>query len=57
MEKIENEMETREYMGAIIGVILGIYWDNGKQMETSIMGYMVMLGVYWGYMEDRPANT
>ena len=26
-KKMENEMETREY----IGVILGLYWDNGKE--------------------------
>ena len=24
-----------------IGVILGLYWDNGKEKETTI--------VYWGY--------
>ena len=26
-KKMENEMETREYMRVII---LGLYWDNGK---------------------------
>ena len=26
-KKMENEMETREY----IGVLLGLYWDNGKE--------------------------
>ena len=33
-KKMENEMETRViyliYIGGNIGVILGIYWDNGK---------------------------
>ena len=31
-KKMENEMETREY----IGVILGLHGDNGKNMETTI---------------------
>ena len=28
--------------------MLGLYWDNGKEMETTIKRYI--LGVYWGYM-------
>ena len=45
-KKMENEMETREYIGIIrvysppqverTWVILELYWDNGKKMETSI---------------------
>ena len=26
-KKMENDMETREY----IGVMLGLYWDSGKE--------------------------
>ena len=26
-KKMEHEMETREYIGGI----LGLYWDNGKE--------------------------
>ena len=28
-----------------IGVILGLYWDNGKENGN----YYSILGVYWGY--------
>ena len=27
----EHEMETREYIGVVIGVTLGLYGDNGKE--------------------------
>ena len=36
-----NYRDYRGYIG-IIGSILGLYWDNGKEMETTI--------VYWGCM-------
>ena len=31
-KKMENEMETREYIYiyGLLGFILGLYWDNGK---------------------------
>ena len=34
-KKIENEMET--------GIILGLYWDNGKANGN----YYSILGLYW----------
>ena len=36
-KKMENEMETREY----IGVILGLYGDNGKENEN----YYIVIGL------------
>ena len=36
-----------------IGYILGLYWDNGKEMETTTMGLyrdynrVYILGLYW----------
>ena len=28
----------------IMGYILGLYWDNGKEKETTIMGYIGIIG-------------
>ena len=41
-KKMENEMETREY----IGVLLGLYWDNGEENGN----YYSMLGLHCGYV-------
>ena len=48
MEKnMENEMETREYTGIsrvvdrILGVVLGLYWDTGKENGNYYLGFRV----------------
>ena len=44
MEKnMEHEMDTREYVGVIVGVTLGLCRDNGK-METTRIGYVAVIG-------------
>ena len=34
-KKMENDMETR-IIGWFIGVILGLYRDNGKEMQAPV---------------------
>ena len=33
---MEKKMETTIIWGCI-GIILGLYWENGKEMETTIL--------------------
>ena len=30
--------------------MLGLHWDNGNKMETTVMGYMRIIGYILGYM-------
>ena len=47
MEKnMENKMETG-ILGAIVFLVMGSYWDNGK-METPIFHNRVCIGVILG---------
>ena len=39
---MENKMETIGIIGFILGIILGIYWDNGKEHGN----YYGILGLY-----------
>ena len=44
-----------------IGVILGLYWDNGKENGNYYNGlYRGYIGLYWGYigiMEKKMETT
>ena len=40
-KKMENEMETGLILG-YIGVIMGLYWDNGKLNGTTIYGTTIL---------------
>ena len=46
---MEKKMETT-LMGYIGVIILGSYWDNGRENGNyyNIIGYI--LGLYWGYI-------
>ena len=37
-KKMENEMETGEYVGIILGAILRSCWDNGKENRNYYKG-------------------
>ena len=37
---LEKRRETVGIIGYILGYRLGLYWDNGKKVETTIMGYI-----------------
>ena len=41
--KMDNEMEIRVCLGVYMRVILGLYWDNGKENGN----YYSILGLYW----------
>ena len=36
---MEKKMETT-IIGYIVGYILGLWWDNGKENEATIRGYI-----------------
>ena len=40
-----NYKDYRDYIG-VIGYILGLYRDNGKKMDTTIMGHIGLRVVY-----------
>ena len=49
-------METTLVYWGYIGVIFGLYWDNGKENGN----YSSILGLYWGYigiMEKKMETT
>ena len=55
---MEKNIETTimGYIG-IIGYILGLYWDNGKENGNH---YRLMEYIFWGYfgiMEDKMETT
>ena len=44
---MENKIETTIFCRDYVGVILGLYWDNGNKMETTRDYIQVILGFYW----------
>ena len=41
-----------------LGVILGLYWDNGKENGNFCLGFRVygIYGLYWGYIGIMEKN-
>ena len=62
--RMEKKMETTimGYILRLYRVILGLYWENGKENGNYYNGLYigVMLGLYWGYigiMEKKMETT
>ena len=53
---MEKKMKTT-IMG-YVGVMLGLYWENGKENGNYYNGLYigVMLGLYWGYIGRMEKN-